>query len=62
MDSRAIRSNRYVATRAGEKDPDDFAAVVEYSNISQEMKEFCIKLARDALSKYIFYIRGYNRR
>ena len=41
---------QYVGVRAGEKDIDDTIPVVEFTNMSQEVKNNCIKVCKEAIS------------
>jgi len=46
---------QYVGVRPGEKDIDDAVAVVEFSNMSHDLKNNCIKLCKEAISKNFIY-------
>lgn len=42
---------QYVGVRPGERDIDDAIPVVEYTNMTHEIKNHCIKLCKEAISK-----------
>jgi hypothetical protein len=54
MMDRAQRNRlQYGGMRGGEKDIDDVIPVVEFSsNMSKELKDYCIKIAKETMSKH----------
>jgi hypothetical protein len=52
MDYRAHRNKVQTTILKGEKDIDEIIPVIESSHMPNEMKETCIKVAKEELSKY----------
>lgn len=42
---------QYVGVRTGEKDIDEAIPIIEYTNMNHEIKNNCIKLCKEAISK-----------
>jgi hypothetical protein len=42
---------QYVGARPGERDIDEAIPVIDFCNMAPELKNFCIKLSREAISK-----------
>lgn len=42
---------QYVGVRAGEKDIDDVIPMIEFTNMTEEVKKQCIKMSKEAISK-----------
>jgi hypothetical protein len=53
---------RVLNARVEEKSADDMTLAVEFSTMSNEMKNICIERARDALSKIYFCNIYFNLR
>jgi hypothetical protein len=55
MDYRAHRNKVQTTIMKGEKDIDEIVPVIESSHMTHEMKEICIKIAKEELSKHCTY-------
>ena len=43
---------QYAGPRPGERDIDEATPVIDYCNMTTELKNQCIKLSREAISKF----------
>jgi hypothetical protein len=53
MDYRAHRNKVQNTILRGEKDIDEIIPVIEFSHMNNEMKDLCIKIAKEELSKLL---------
>jgi len=54
MDKLQKNKTPYGSGNKCERDFEDVVPVIEFSNISPENKDICIKLTKEVMSKYIF--------
>ena len=51
---------QYVGVRPGEKDIDDAIPIIDYTNMNHEIKNHCIKLCKEAISKIKITYNKFN--
>lgn len=47
-----LNKNQFTQPRGGEIDFEDIEAEVEYSNLTKELKDYIVKLSKEAISKF----------